>query len=173
MVSCSEIFSELNVFCITRSVVTGLIARTHLPQHPPASAAWEFAALSLSLTCFTDFPVQIMSRWNYLPSSPEVLDLSLSRGFYTSSSVSAGNIAKLGPRRSRIFLITAVKPPLYYKSSWQDKCWCVKQTHQGWLEYGTQRCSALWLSGNLGLSNLTSCTPQGITFHSEAPHSAV
>lgn len=172
MVSCSKIFSELGVFCITRSVVTGLIARTHVLQHPSASAAWELAALLLSLMCFTDFPVQVMSRLNYLPSSPEVLDLSLSLGFYTSSSVSAGNIAKLRPRRSRIFLITAVKPPLYYKYSWQYKCSCVKQIHQGWLEYGTQLHSALWFSGNLRLSNLTSCMPQGITFHSEAPHSA-
>lgn len=36
--------------------------------------------------------------------------MSLSLGLYTSSSVSAGNIAKLGPRRSRSFLITAVTP---------------------------------------------------------------
>lgn len=119
MVSCSKIFTELSVFRNTHSVVAGLIVCIHVLQHPSASAASEFAALSLllSLTCFTDFPVQIMSRLNYLPSSLEVLDLSLSLGFYTSSSVSAGNIAKLGPRRSRIFLITAVKPPLYYKYS--------------------------------------------------------
>lgn len=103
MVSRSKVFSARHVLCTTRSF-TGLVA----------------APLSLRCLRLCSLPPSPdMLHWpphaNYVTFKlfafqPRGAGLSLSLGLYTSSSVSAGNIAKLGPRQSRSFLITAVSP---------------------------------------------------------------
>lgn len=105
MVSRSKVFSARRVLCTTHSF-TGLVA----------------APLSLRCLRLHSLPPSLLSdllHWpphaNYVTFKlfafqPGGAGLSLSLGLYTSSSVSAGTIAKLGPRQSRSFLITAVSP---------------------------------------------------------------
>lgn len=69
MVSCSKVFSAHCVLCTTRSFYR-FGSSTLEPLLPEALQPPSIS----SLTCFTDLPMQIMSRLNYLPSSPEVLD---------------------------------------------------------------------------------------------------
>lgn len=69
MVSRSKVFSAHRVLCTTHSFCR-FASNTLEPLVPEASQPPSIS----SLTCFTDLPLQIMSRLNYLPSSPEVLD---------------------------------------------------------------------------------------------------
>lgn len=105
MVSCSKIFSIRCVFCTARSF-TGLVAA-------PLSLC------CLRLRSLPPSPLSYMLHWpphaNYIKFKlfafqPGGAGLGLSLGLYTSSSVSAGNIAKLRFHQSRSFLITAVSP---------------------------------------------------------------
>lgn len=104
MVSRSKVFSARRVLCTTRSF-TGLVAA-------PLSLR------CLRLRSLPPSPLSDMLHWpphaNYVTFKLFAFQSggagsSLSLGLYTSSSVSAGNIAKLGPRQSS-FLITAVSP---------------------------------------------------------------